>query len=551
MRRARANYPVWKTLWIIGISLWLTVELLLMPGFAQTPSKATVVLDGQPIFKLNGSGEYTAQERADLVNLQLKDAIQSTQPIDLKVEQRNNQPTILLNDRYLLTVTNLDAGTNSTPTAQAELWVQALQVSLQTAQAERQPAYLRHAVMITVVVMIVTIGLSWLLSRLRHRMTQTVRNRLPLTEDGHPSTAISTSLELFSKLVFAGSKIILWGAAILYIANLFPFTRRWSYQISSILITSFTAPVLTLDQAAYSLIDLLILGSLLFGVVIAARIFTDFLKSRVLTAAGINRGAQEAIAILTRYSLITVGALVLLQLWGLNISSLTILASALGIGIGFGLQDIAKNFVSGLVLVFERPIQVGDFVELETLKGTVERIGARSTEIKTLDQISIIVPNSRFLQQEVINWSHRNPISRLHLPVGVSYNVDPEVVRSVLLEAAQGHHSVLKNPPPQVFFKGFGDSALNFELLIWITEPHKQFAISSDLYFHIFAALRQQQIEIPFPQQDLHLRSGTLQLSPQLEAALIQLSQQVYNGSSRPFDRNQQQPPYNDIYNDR
>lgn len=546
MRRAKSNYPLRKVLGVIGISIWLTIELLLTPAFAQVPSKAAVVLDGQPMFQVHGSGEYTAQERAEIVNLQLKEAVQSTPPIELSIEQRNNQPTILLNDRHLLTVTNLDAGENKTPTTQAELWVQQLQTSLQTAQRERQPAYLRNAIILTVVAMLLAIGLSWLLSRLRQRIAHRIRHRLPLTQGGSLSPEVSTSLELFSKLILASTKIVLWGAATLYIANLFPFTRRWSYQIASILMTSFTAPVLTLDRATYSLTDLLILGGLLFGVVVAARILTDFLKSRVLTAAGINRGAQEAIAILTKYSLITIGVLVLLQLWGLNISSLTILASALGIGIGFGLQDIAKNFVSGLVLVFERPIQVGDFVELESLKGTVERIGARSTEIKTLDQVSIIVPNSRFLQQEVINWSHRNPISRLHLPVGVSYNADPDAVRSALLEAAQQHGSILPTPPPQVFFKGFGDSALNFELLIWITEPHKQFAISSDLYFHIFAALRQQQIEIPFPQQDLHLRSGTLQLSPQLETALIRLSQQVFNGNFWQADGKHNPMPYSD-----
>lgn len=550
MRRGKSNYSFRKVfgkfLCVIGITGWLIIELLVTPASAQAPSQAAVVLDGQPVLQVHGSGEYTAQERAEIVNLQLKQAVQSTQPIEFSIEQRNNQPTILLNERHLLTVTKLDAGANSTPSTQAELWVQQLQTSLQTAQTERKPAYLRNAVILTFVVLLLAIGLSWLLGWSRRRLAQTLHRRLPITETGSPSPEVSTSLELFSKLILALTRVSLLAATALYIANLFPFTRRWSYQISSILITSFTAPVLTLDRATYSLIDLLILGGLLFGVVVGARILTDFLKSRVLTAAGINRGAQEAIAILIKYSLITVGVLVLLQLWGLNISSLTILASALGIGIGFGLQDIAKNFVSGLVLVFERPVQVGDFVELETLKGTVERIGARSTEIKTLDQVSIIVPNSRFLQQEVINWSHRNPVSRLHLPVGVSYNTDPEVVRSALLEAAQQHNRVLQTPPPQVFFKGFGDSALNFELLIWITEPHQQFVISSDLYFHIFAALHRQQIEIPFPQQDLHLRSGTLQLSPELEAALIQLSQQVLNRSTFLLDGKRNSTPYND-----
>ncbi len=208
-------------------------------------------------------------------------------------------------------------------------------------------------------------------------------------------------------------------------------------------------------------------------------------------------------------------------------SSLTILASALSIGLGIGLQNIAKNFGSGLILVFERPIQVGDFIEVGDLNGTVERIGARSTEIRTLDRVSIIVPNSRFLDSEVINWSHGNPISRLHLPLGVAYGSDPQQVRTVLIESASGHPKVLASPAPSLLFKGFGDSSLDFELLVWTAEPDKQFLLKSDLYFLIYEVLNQNQIEIPFPQRDLHLRSGKVEISSQLESALIGLADKL------------------------
>jgi potassium-dependent mechanosensitive channel len=202
------------------------------------------------------------------------------------------------------------------------------------------------------------------------------------------------------------------------------------------------------------------------------------------------------------------------------------------VGIGFGLQDIAKNFGSGLVLVFERPIQVGDFVEIAEFKGTVERIGARSTEIRTLDHVSIIVPNSRFLENEVINWSHRNPVSRLHIPVGVAYHADPQIVQEALLEAAQNHSDIVDSPAPQVLFQGFGDSALNFELLVWTAVPNRQFLLKSDLNFCIFEAFRRRQIEIPFPQQDLHLRS--VQVSPEIESTWNQISTQFSNGFAPP-----------------
>jgi small-conductance mechanosensitive channel len=347
-----------------------------------------------------------------------------------------------------------------------------------------------------------------------------------------PPAALPKGLELFFSLLLAIARTLLWVVAVLYITNLFPFSRQWSYRIQNLLLSSFTAPILTLGESSYSLTDLLILGGLLFGLVLLARASTNLLRERILTRAGLNRGAQEAIAILTQYGAIFIGSLVLLQLWGFDLSSLTILASALGIGLGFGLQDIAKNFGSGLVLVFERPVQVGDFIEVAGLNGTVERIGARSTEIRTLDRVSIIVPNSRLLENEVINWSHRNPMSRLHLPVGVAYGCDPKAVESSLLEAASSHPKVLSSPPPQVLFKGFGDSALDFELLVWTAEPAQQFFLKSDLYFLLYAVLDRRQIEIPFPQRDLHLRSGIFGLSPQLESALLRLAEQVAQGRS-------------------
>lgn len=521
-----------KSIGAFFLSLFLVMGCWSAPGITQEPTQAAVTVDGQPIFQVTGSGEFTARERADLVNLQLKAAVESNQAAQIRVEQRNHQPTILLNDRYLLTVTRGDTAPNTDPNDQAQRWVQQLQVAITRSQAERAPGYLQTMGILAVLLLLAALGLSWLLGWAVDRLLQTIQRRLPDTASAASGSTASTGLELFLKLMLVAARTALWVTIVLRIADLFPSTRRWSNQATSVLLSSFTAPVLTLDRNSYSLLDLLVLGALLCALVIGSRILTHFLKSRLLSATGINRGAQEAIAILIRYTLMTIGALVLLQIWGLNISSLTILASALGIGIGFGLQDIAKNFVSGLVLVFERPIQVGDFIEVGELHGTVERIGARSTEIRTLDHVSIIVPNSRFLQQEVINWSHRNPTSRLHLPVGVSYDADPALIRSVLLEAAQHQPGVLQTPAPQVFFKGFGDSALNFELLVWIAEPNRQFVISSDLYFRIFEVLRERRVEIPFPQRDLHLRSGSLTLSPHIESALLRLSSQFPDGFS-------------------
>lgn len=200
------------------------------------------------------------------------------------------------------------------------------------------------------------------------------------------------------------------------------------------------------------MLDFFILVGLLAAVVTLTRMVSRVLKSKLLSATGLNRAVQDTTALIVNYALIFLGTIVVLQVWGLDLSSLTVFASVLGVGIGLGLQGIAKEFVSGLVLIFERPIQVGDFVEVDQLMGTVERISVRSTEIRTLDQISVILPNSRFLESEVINWSHSSPISRLKIPVGVAYGSNLEAVRRVLIDTAKNHRDILSMPSPQVFF---------------------------------------------------------------------------------------------------
>jgi small-conductance mechanosensitive channel len=321
----------------------------------------------------------------------------------------------------------------------------------------------------------------------------------------------------------------------LYITDLFPQTRELSRKITDTIVGSLVSELIPLGNSSYSVLDLFILIGLFTGVLILARTTKKILRSRVLRLTGLNRGSQETVAQIATYGIIFLGTIVVLQLWGLDLSSLTIFASVLGVGIGLGLQGIAKEFISGLVLIFERPIKVGDFVNVGELMGTVERISVRSTEIRTLDELSIIVPNSRFLEEEVVNWTHHSSLSRLKVPVTVAYGSDLTAVRGALIDAAKEHPDVLAEPAPRVFFKGFGDSSLNFDLLIWTAEPQKQFRLKSDLYFRIEAILRHRNIEIPFPQQDLHVRSGSLplEISPQLVESLAQLS----NGLTKWLER--------------
>lgn len=513
----------------IGVLLLLILNLWLFPAIAQSPDQSPVAIDGRSLFQVSDSGQYTAEERASLVTLRLKEAVQFGDRVNVRIEQRNQSPRLLLNDRYLLTVTQADAIPGSTPDEQADIWAQQIQAAVQQAQVERSAAYFQEMALLAGGILLAVALLHGLLGKFKQRILRSLRQRLPSAIETPDS---SRPLEGLLQLLLAITRLGIWIIAALYVTNLFPVTRSWSYQITYVLVSSFTSPVITLGRNAYSVINLLLLAGVLAGLVALAGTVTNVMRSRILHLAGLSRGGQEIMAILTKYSLISIGTLIVLQIWGLDISSLTILVSALGVGIGFGLQDIAKNFGSGLVLILERPIQVGDFVEIGSFKGTVERIGGRSTEIRTLDHVSIIVPNSRFLSEEVINWNHHNPVSRLHLPVGVAYHSDPQMVRTVLLEAAQSHTEVLQSPPPQVFFTGFGDSALNFDLLVWTTQPSRQFILKSDLYFRIFELLQERQIEIPFPQRDLHLRSGVLSLSPQTEALLTQQSKYTFNGDS-------------------
>ena len=505
--------------WVVGrlMALALAIAilgLLITSAFAQDAKieSAPIVLDGNPLFEVAADDSRTAVDRAADINQKLAKWVDSEdESISVRFKLREEVPIITVNDRELLTVTAKDAelGDKETLKAQAKDWNRRLQKALEQAQQERRVGFLWQAGVRALGIALAALIGHWLTGRLWRRSLRNLMRRITFSQDvpqGQPPAA----LKLFFKLTLALMRSAIWGGAAIYITNLFPVTRQLSYSVLKALTATLFGQNFSLGQRQFSILDLLLLLGLLLGLVIGAGTLTNFLRSRVLQITRINRGAQEAVAILTKYSLISIGTIVILQVWGLDLSSLTLLASALGIGIGLGLQNIAKDFSSGLVLVFERSIQVGEFVEFGEFRGTVERIGARSTEIRTLDQISIIVPNSRFLEQEVINWSHRNPLSRIRLPVGVDYQSDPETVKQALLEAAQTNGDILSTPPPQVLFTGFGDSALEFELLVWITEPSKQPQIKSNLNFEIQACLNKHNIEIPFPQRDVNLATGSL-----------------------------------------
>ena len=259
----------------------------------------------------------------------------------------------------------------------------------------------------------------------------------------------------------------------------------------------------TITPAVLISVALILLASILIS-----WLLQRMLRRNVLRRMHIKEGAQEAICRILHYAIITLGAFIAVEQAGIDLTALAAVSAVLMVGIGFGLQNITSNFISGLFLLFERPVQVGDYVEVSGVQGCVRSICARSTMVETLDSVSIIVPNSNFIAQNVTNWSYQDAKVRIHISVGVSYSSDVDLVGETLLRVGKSHPEVLQNPDPSVQFLEFGDSSLNFDLLVWIDDPSRQYFVRSDLNFAIVNAFREEGITIPFPQRDLHLRSG-------------------------------------------
>jgi small-conductance mechanosensitive channel len=272
-------------------------------------------------------------------------------------------------------------------------------------------------------------------------------------------------------------------------------------------------PLVRAGGVQFTIGHLIELVALLTAVWIVEMLFRRLFLARVLSRSHLRASSQFAITKIARYMFLALGIYLSLEVVEINLNSLAFLAGALGVGIGFGLQNIVSNFVSGLIILAEAPIALGDRVEVGGAIGRVTEINLRSTTMVTSDNICIIVPNSNLITGTVINWSHGDPTVRTRLPVGVAYGTDVERLCKVLLEVAAADPDILKTPEPEVLFVGYGDSAINFELAVWSTMMlDKPLRFKSRVYYAMHKALEAQKIEIPFPQRDLHLRSGTFVL---------------------------------------
>ena len=266
-------------------------------------------------------------------------------------------------------------------------------------------------------------------------------------------------------------------------------------QIFQDLLSAFNSSLFTFAGEKFSLGLVTELVIQVIIVVILANAVKQLLRQRILPRFKLEIGTRESLSAITSYIVTVIGFFIVLETAGINLSSLAVFAGAIGIGVGIGLQNLSSQFISGLTLLFEQPIKVGDYIEVDNLAGTVERIAIRATTIRTINGMFVIVPNSRFLDNNVVNWSYRDPNCRIEIPVRVAEENDSLTVLEALLTAARQEPRVLPSPSPEVYFKGTGDGALKFDLTVWIGNPIEMDSIKSALRFLIEAEFRDRAID--------------------------------------------------------
>ena len=262
-----------------------------------------------------------------------------------------------------------------------------------------------------------------------------------------------------------------------------------------------------INKTAITLSSLIMFFVMVGVFALISKLLVRVASAQIFSRVTIDEGTQYTLSRISHYVIMVIGAVVAFQFIGIDLTGLAVILGFLSVGIGFGLQNITSNFVAGLILLFERPIKVGDRIIVDEQEGDVIEIKMRSTTIRTLNNIAVIVPNSNFVSSTVVNWSYGDRRVRLEIEVGVSYGSDLDAVLKVLKEVGGEHPEVLKLPAPDVLHTGFGDSAWNMKLRAWIAEPRRHLEVSSDLNCAIVRRFRENRIEIPFPQRDLNLRS--------------------------------------------
>ncbi|HUI17782.1 MAG TPA: mechanosensitive ion channel domain-containing protein [Alphaproteobacteria bacterium] len=323
--------------------------------------------------------------------------------------------------------------------------------------------------------------------------SERTRRALALSEQGGRFLAFwaETALGLLLILLGIGLTLLLWGV---------PGSALGLWTGSAL-------SGIEIGNMRISLADILLAILVFVAVWALTRLFQRLLDEKLLPQTRLDPGVRHSLSALVGYVGFVAAAVFAISALGLNLSNLALIAGALSVGIGFGLQNIVNNFVSGLILLIERPVKVGDWVVVGQHEGFVTRISVRATEIETFRRASVIIPNSELLSGAVINWTHRDKYGRVDVKVGIAYGSDTDKARELLLASAREHGQILSWPAPYVLFTEFGDSALQFELRGFIADVEQRFHVASDLLFAIDKAFRKAKIEMPFPQRDVHLRN--------------------------------------------
>ena len=348
---------------------------------------------------------------------------------------------------------------------------------------------------------LIVIGVAWLFLRSIDGLFA-----IPASEEQTAISAGSGEQDVSSsQFTILGSGIL---KLIVYLAAGILLMLPWGYrtsdffQIFNNLFFGFEVGGLSISFSTI----LLAIGLFFVGYTITVAL-RNWLNNKLLPTTNLDIGISNSISTVFGYIGFILAAILGISAAGFDLSNLAIVAGALSVGVGFGLQSIVNNFVSGLILLAERPIKAGDWIVTSGGEGTVKKISVRSTEIETFDRATVIVPNSTLITDNVTNWTHENKTGRIIVPVGVGYDSDPDQVKEILLNCAKEHRLVLGRPAPAVFFMDFGASSLDFQLRCFLADINYSLTVTSELRFAILAALREAKIEIPFPQQDIHLRS--------------------------------------------
>ena len=292
-----------------------------------------------------------------------------------------------------------------------------------------------------------------------------------------------------------------------FLQNSAIIARVWTY---------LTRPF-TFGRITVSASSLMLGAAVVLITIVISRWVSSLLDRRLENRRHIDPGLRYTICRLAKYFVVTIGLLVALrQAFGIDLTSIAVIFTALSVGIGFGLQYIAADIASGFILLFERPIRIGDRITIGEDEGDVQSINLRTTVVTTNDRIAIIVPNSKLIGQRVVNWSYGDPRARIAIPIGVADDSDIDLVTHTLMEAAEGVSNVLTEPKPRVQFLKFGDYSLDFRLLVWTNQPRRHVQILSDINYRIARLFRERSIRIPYPTQEFLLKGLPRPLEPSL-----------------------------------